>query len=311
MSCATCSFVSGPRRYDIAQRVANSRGRESFALTRAGTAASAGRRSPRRARRRRCRPPPSAALRAPAPCRSRSAAARRATCPRSTSPCSRGRRGSGSTSTRPTPNARPCLRMRQDRLLGRRRGGRRHVAEHLVHVGERAQVGGAGLAAHPRDELREDERDDELPLLLREVREVDDRGARLASGGEEQRLRGRGARPAPQAANDGEATSALSLKASSVRSFGGKNASTRRRRACGAVAAGPRRSARPGRGRAPPARRSRSGSRAARARGSTSGSAWIPTSAEQARHRALDLVAQRLGLGRPTRARARAASRRR
>jgi hypothetical protein len=39
---------------------------------------------------------------------------------------------------------------------------------------------GARLAAHPRDELGEHERDDELPLLVGEVGEVDDRAARLA-----------------------------------------------------------------------------------------------------------------------------------
>ena len=33
ISCCTCSFVSGPRRYDIAQRVEKTRGRESFAET--------------------------------------------------------------------------------------------------------------------------------------------------------------------------------------------------------------------------------------------------------------------------------------
>src|SRR4029079_7599985 len=45
------------------------------------------------------------------------------------------------------------------------------------------------LAAHPRDELREDERDDELPLLLGEVREVDHGAPWLPVGREEELLR--------------------------------------------------------------------------------------------------------------------------
>ena len=67
------------------------------------------------------------------------------------------------------------LEHREDRLLRGRGRGRRHVAEHLVHVGEHAQVGRARLRAHPRDELREDERHRELALVVGEVREVDDR----------------------------------------------------------------------------------------------------------------------------------------
>ena len=105
-------------------------------------------------------------------------------------------------------------------------GGRRHVPEHLVHVREHAEVGRAGLAAHPGHELREDERDDELPLLVGQVREVDDRRAGLAVGREQERSARSSGAPAPHAANDGEATSALSRKASSVRSLGGKNWST-------------------------------------------------------------------------------------
>ena len=81
------------------------------------------------------------------------------------------------------------LEDREDRLLRGRARARRHVAEHLVHVRERPQVGSALLSAHPGHELREDERHDELPLLLREVREVDDRAPRLPGLGEEELLR--------------------------------------------------------------------------------------------------------------------------
>ena len=86
------------------------------------------------------------------------------------------------------PERAALLEDRQDRLLRRRRGARGHVAEHLVHVRERAQVGRALLAPHPRHELREDERDDELALGVREVRQVDDGAAWPALGGEEERL---------------------------------------------------------------------------------------------------------------------------
>ncbi len=89
----------------------------------------------------------------------------------------------------PEPGRAALLEDREDRLFRRRRRGRGHVAEHLVHVRQRAEVGRSLLAAHPRDELREDECDDELPLLLGEVGEVDDRAARLTVGGDEHRLR--------------------------------------------------------------------------------------------------------------------------
>ena len=77
----------------------------------------------------------------------------------------------------------------QDRLLRRRCGGRRHVAGDLVHVRERAQVRRSRLAAHPRHELAEDERRHEHALLVREVRQVDDRGAGLTLRREQERLR--------------------------------------------------------------------------------------------------------------------------
>ena len=83
-----------------------------------------------------------------------------------------------------------------------------------------------GLRAHPRDELREHERDHELPLLVGEVREVDDRRARRARRACAAARRCRAGRPAPQAANAGDATSPFRRSASAMRSFGGKNVST-------------------------------------------------------------------------------------
>ncbi len=74
------------------------------------------------------------------------------------------------------------LHQRHDRLLGRRVGGGRHVAGHLVHVDEGPQVGGPALLAHPRDDLGEQERGHELALVLGEVRDRHDRGAGLAVG---------------------------------------------------------------------------------------------------------------------------------
>ncbi len=69
------------------------------------------------------------------------------------------------------------LEDRQDRLLRRRHRGRGHEAVDLVHVDERAEVARPGETAHPGDDLREDQGHRELPFLLREVRQVDDRRA--------------------------------------------------------------------------------------------------------------------------------------
>jgi hypothetical protein len=44
---------------------------------------------------------------------------------------------------------------------------------HLVHVQQRTQIGGAALAPHPRHEFGEHERGDELPLVVRQVRRGD------------------------------------------------------------------------------------------------------------------------------------------
>ena len=86
----------------------------------------------------------------------------------------------------PDPERARLLHQRQDRLLRRWHRCRRREAHHLVEVDEAAQLARPGLAAHPGDQPREHERDDELPLLVREMREVDDGGARLAVLGAQQ-----------------------------------------------------------------------------------------------------------------------------
>jgi hypothetical protein len=78
------------------------------------------------------------------------------------------------------------LEQRQQRLLRRRVGHRREEAEDLVHVEQRAQARGAGLRAHPAEHLGQQQRDEEHPLGVREVRDGDDRDARLARRGPEQ-----------------------------------------------------------------------------------------------------------------------------
>ena len=179
ISCCTCSFVSGPRRYDIAQRVANTRGvgvlggdeHELALLERADRGVERG-------------DVGSACGRAEALEHARLVVLRLEA---ADEPRARVRHrlvvevdGVLGREHEPEPERAALLEDRQDRLLGGRCRRRRHVAGDLVHVRERAQVGRAGLPAHPGDELPEDERRHEHPLLVREVCEVDDRGARLA-----------------------------------------------------------------------------------------------------------------------------------
>ena len=83
------------------------------------------------------------------------------------------------------PERPALLEQRQDRLLRGRRRRRRHVPEDLIHVDERAQVGRPRQPAHPRDDLRQHKRDDELALLVREVGEVHDRRPRPVRRAEE------------------------------------------------------------------------------------------------------------------------------
>jgi hypothetical protein len=80
------------------------------------------------------------------------------------------------------------LQQGQQRQLRRGVRGRRQVAEHLVHVEERAQARGAGLAAHPAHQLVQQERDEEHPLGIAEVGDGKHRQARLAPLAEEQPL---------------------------------------------------------------------------------------------------------------------------
>ena len=86
----------------------------------------------------------------------------------------------------PDPERPRLLHQRQDRLLRRWHRRRRREADHLVEVDEAAELARPRLAVHPGDQAREHERDDELPLLVGEVREVDHGGARPAVGGAEQ-----------------------------------------------------------------------------------------------------------------------------
>jgi hypothetical protein len=122
--------------------------------------------------------------------------------------------------------------------------------------------------------------------------------AAFAVGREQQRLRIEGG-ASPQAANVGDAISAFSFRASSVRSLAGKNASISNTPSLrsGGVWISPIRAPR---SRSRPARHAFS----IRFESSTcsrldSGSAVIRRGHQQARHGALDLVAQRLGLGVP------------
>ena len=86
----------------------------------------------------------------------------------------------------PDPERTRLLHQRQDRLLRRWHRRRRREAHHLVEVDEGAQLARAGLSVHPGDQAREHERDHELPLLIGEMGEVDDRGARPSVLGAEQ-----------------------------------------------------------------------------------------------------------------------------
>ena len=82
----------------------------------------------------------------------------------------------------------PLLQQRQQRRLRRRVRHGRQVAEDLVHVEERAQAGGAPLRPHPSHHLVQQQRDEEHPLGVGQVRDRQDRDARLAVGRVEQAL---------------------------------------------------------------------------------------------------------------------------
>ena len=80
------------------------------------------------------------------------------------------------------------LHQGHDGLLGRRVGRWWEIAGHFVHVEQRPQIGRTRLTAHPGDQLRQDQRRDELTLLVTQVSGRDDRAAALAVGGVEHRV---------------------------------------------------------------------------------------------------------------------------
>ncbi len=63
------------------------------------------------------------------------------------------------------------LEQGQQQTLGRRVRGRRHVAEDLVHVEDRAQAGRARLSAHPGDEVVQQHGHKEHAFVVVEVRD--------------------------------------------------------------------------------------------------------------------------------------------
>ena len=230
-------------------------------------------------------------------CPAPSAGGRRATSPRSTSPCSRDRPGSGSPA--------PCRPRRRGPASGSSGSASSPAAapsadeaEDLIHVRQRPEVGSTGLSAHPGDQLREHERDDELALLVREVCEVHDRAARAsppASGGASP---GRAAAPGPRPRTTARRRARSASGRAPSAPPAGRTCRPRTRRASAPVASAPTRSASRARGPAPPATHSRPGWPVERARG------WKvdllrSRPAEQARHGALDLVTERLGVGFP------------
>ncbi len=72
------------------------------------------------------------------------------------------------------------LQQSEERFLRRRLPDRREVSEDLVHVDERTQAGRARLPPHPGQDGVQEQRHEEHPLGVREVRDREDRDARLA-----------------------------------------------------------------------------------------------------------------------------------
>ena len=81
----------------------------------------------------------------------------------------------------------PLFEERQKRSLRRRIRDRREVADDLVHVDDGAQARRAGLGTHPGDDLVEQQRHEEHPLRVTQMRNRENRDARLALGRVEQR----------------------------------------------------------------------------------------------------------------------------
>ena len=63
---------------------------------------------------------------------------------------------------------------RQQRALAGRFADGREEAKHLIHVDQRAQAGGTGLRAHPGDDLFQQQGDEEHPLGVAEMCNVED-----------------------------------------------------------------------------------------------------------------------------------------
>ncbi len=78
------------------------------------------------------------------------------------------------------------LQQRQQRLLRGRLRGRREEAEDLVHVEQRPQAGRARLPAHPGQDGVQQQRHEEHALGVGQVRDREDRDARLAAGAAQQ-----------------------------------------------------------------------------------------------------------------------------
>ncbi|OQA37873.1 MAG: hypothetical protein BWY52_03324 [Chloroflexi bacterium ADurb.Bin325] len=72
------------------------------------------------------------------------------------------------------------LEQGEHRALAGRVGRGREEAEHLVHVEQAAQARRARLAAHPTDDVFEQDGDEEHPLGVAQVRDVEDGVPRLA-----------------------------------------------------------------------------------------------------------------------------------
>ncbi len=113
------------------------------------------------------------------------------------------------------------LHQQQQRRFRRRIRHRRHVARDFVHVEQRAQAGRARLRAHPAHHLIEQQRDEEHPLRVAQVRDRDDRAARLAGRATSACSRCRAAAPSSQIAKLGAASRPFSRIASPKRSFSG------------------------------------------------------------------------------------------
>ena len=159
------------------------------------------------------------------------------------------------------------LEQGQHRHLRRRVGRGGEVAEDLVHVEHGPQARRARLGPHPGQHLVQQDRDEEHPLVVREVRDRDDREPRLALAGVEQAADVERLALHP-GGEPGRGEQVVQLHRQGEPLLGRDRTSPgRSRRPCRTAATAPRGSSPPGRGRGPPARRGRGRSRAGCARG--------------------------------------------